>query len=66
MKTSSDPEFVRFKNSDFANAKPVAKMPHLRKLQAQAGGKARVTVRVDSDALPKDSVFDPAAARPAR
>ena len=66
MKTSTDPEFARFKNAGFAKAKPVAKTPHLRKLQAQAGGKSRVTVRVDSDALPKDSVIDPAAARPPR
>ena len=51
MKASSDPEFARFKNADFASAKPVAKTPHLRKLQAQAGGKSRVTMRVDSDVV---------------
>ena len=51
MKANSDPEFARFKNADFAAAKPVAKTPHLRKLQAQAGGKSRVTMRVDSDVV---------------
>ena len=51
MKASSDPEFARFKNLDFADANPVSKTPHLRKLQSEAGGKSRITMRVDSDVV---------------
>ena len=51
MKISSDKEFEKFKNYDFAEAKAVAETPHLAKLQAQAGRKARITMRVDSDVL---------------
>ena len=51
MKTNSDPEFDRYKNFDFANAKPVAKTPHLKRLQAAAGAKSRITMRVDSDVV---------------
>lgn len=51
MKANSDPEFARFRNLDFANAKPVAKTPHLRKLQEAAGGKSRITMRVDSEVV---------------
>jgi uncharacterized protein (DUF4415 family) len=50
MKASSDPEFTRYKNLDFADAKPVAKTPHLKRLQA-IGAKSRITMRVDSDVV---------------
>ena len=51
MKANSDAEFARFKDLDFADAKTVAKTPHLRKLQASAGAKSRITMRVDSDVV---------------
>ncbi len=51
MKASSDKEFERFKNLDFANAKPVAKTAHLHRLQTVSGLKSRITMRVDSDVL---------------
>ncbi len=51
MKANSDPEYARFKNLDFADAKPVAKTPHLRRLQSEAGAKSRITMRVDSDVV---------------
>ena len=40
MKANSDPEFARYRNVDFAAAKPVAKTPHLKRLQAEAGAKS--------------------------
>jgi uncharacterized protein (DUF4415 family) len=51
MKANSDKEHERFKNLDFSNAKPVADTPHLHRLQAAAGTKSRITMRVDSDVL---------------
>lgn len=67
MEASSDPAFARFKNADFANAKLVAKTPHLRKLQAQPSGKSRVMFRLDSDGFPKASdALDHVAVRSAR
>jgi uncharacterized protein (DUF4415 family) len=51
MKISSDKEYEKFKDYDFVEAKSVAETPHLSKLQAQAGHKARITMRVDSDVL---------------
>lgn len=51
MKASSDPEFTRYKNLDFAQARPVAKTAHLKRLQAAAGAKSRITIRVDSDVV---------------
>jgi uncharacterized protein (DUF4415 family) len=51
MKNSSDKMYEKFKDYDFSDAKPVAQMQHLVKLQAHAGGKARITMRVDSDIL---------------
>ncbi len=51
MKANSDKEYERFKNLDFANAKPVTDTPHLHRLQATAGTKSRITMRVDSDVL---------------
>ena len=33
------------------DAKPVVETPHLAKLQEEAGGKSRITMRVDNDVL---------------
>jgi len=51
MKNNSDKAYTKFKDYDFADAKPVAKTPHLAKLQASVGKKARITMRVDSNVL---------------
>ena len=51
MKSSSDKIFEKFKDLDFADAKPVAETPHLAKLQAQSGQKTRITMRVDNETL---------------
>ncbi len=51
MKNSSDKAYAKFKDYDFSDAKPVAKTPHLAKLQAMAGKKARITMRVDNNVL---------------
>lgn len=51
MKTSSDKMHDKYKDFDFTDAKPVNETPHLAKLQADAGGKSRITMRVDSDVL---------------
>lgn len=51
MKNNSDKAYAKFKGYDFSDAKPVAKTPHLAKLQAMAGKKARITMRVDNNVL---------------
>lgn len=52
MKNSSDKKvYTRFKDYDFSDARPVAKTPHLAKLQAMGGKKARITMRVDNNVL---------------
>jgi uncharacterized protein (DUF4415 family) len=51
MKSSSDKMFEKFKDLDFARAKRVTETPHLAKLQAQAGNKTRITMRIDNDVL---------------
>lgn len=51
MKANSDPQYARYKDLDFADAKTVAKTPHLRRLQASSGAKSRITMRVDSDVV---------------
>ncbi len=51
MKASSDKMYDKFKDYDFSDAKPVAETPHLAKLQEEAGGKSRITMRVDNDVL---------------
>jgi uncharacterized protein (DUF4415 family) len=51
MKASSDKMYDKYKDFDFSDAKPVADMPHLAKLQIEAGGKSRITMRVDNDVL---------------
>ena len=51
MNNNSDPIFDRYANLDFSEAKPVAEIPALVKLQAEHGGKSRITMRVDNDTL---------------
>jgi uncharacterized protein (DUF4415 family) len=51
MKNSSDPIFDRYTNMDFSDAKPVSGVPALARLQAEQGGKSRITMRVDNDVL---------------
>ena len=36
---------------DFSDAKPVSEIPALMRLQAEQGGKTRITMRVDNDTL---------------
>lgn len=51
MKANSDKMYEKFKDYDFSDAKPVAETPLLAKLQTEAGGKSRITMRVDNDVL---------------
>ena len=51
MKSNSDKIFEKFKDLDFADAKPVAETPPLAKLQAQSGKKTRITMRIDNEVL---------------
>lgn len=51
MNNNSDPLFDRYADMDFAAAQPVAAVPALARLQAEHGGKARITMRLDSDVL---------------
>lgn len=51
MSNNSDPLFERYANLDFSNAKPVSAVPALVKLQAEHGGKSRITIRVDNATL---------------
>lgn len=51
MQTSSDDMYDKFKDYDFADAKPVTKIPVLAQLQAESGGKSRITMRVDNSIL---------------
>ena len=51
MSNNSDPLFDRYANIDFSDAKPVAAIPALVQLQAEHGGKSRVTMRLDNDVL---------------
>ncbi|QFY89740.1 BrnA antitoxin family protein [Magnetovirga frankeli] len=51
MSNNSDPLFDRYANMDFSDAKPVSAVPALAKLQAEHGGKSRVTIRLDNDIL---------------
>jgi uncharacterized protein (DUF4415 family) len=43
--------YDKYKDYDFVDAKPVSAIPHLLKLQAESGGKSRITMRVDNDVL---------------
>lgn len=51
MSNNSDPLFDRYANMDFSDAKPVSAVPALAKLQAEQGGKSRVTMRLDNEVL---------------
>lgn len=51
MSNNSDPMFNQYANMDFADAKPVADVPALARLQALKGGKSRITIRVDAATL---------------
>jgi uncharacterized protein (DUF4415 family) len=51
MNNNSDPLFNQYADMDFSAAKPVSEIPALAKLQAQQGGKSRITMRVDNDTL---------------
>jgi len=51
MSNNSDPIFEQYANVDFTDAKPVAEVPALARLQALHGGKSRITMRVDTATL---------------
>jgi uncharacterized protein (DUF4415 family) len=51
MNNNSDPIFEQYANMDFTDAKPVASVPALARLQAAQGGKTRITMRVDTATL---------------
>jgi len=51
MSNNSDPLFDRYADMDFSDAKPVPEIPALARLQAEQGGKSRITMRVDNDTL---------------
>jgi uncharacterized protein (DUF4415 family) len=51
MSNNSDPLYDRYAELDFSDAKPVSKIPALARLQAEQGGKSRITMRVDNDTL---------------
>jgi uncharacterized protein (DUF4415 family) len=48
---SPDPLHERLKEMDFEDARPVAQVPALNRLQAERGGKSRITIRVDNRTL---------------
>ena len=51
MSANSDPIHDKYKDLDFEDGKPVNQIPALARLQAEQGGKTRITMRVDSDVL---------------
>jgi uncharacterized protein (DUF4415 family) len=51
MNNNSDPLFDQYADMDFSVAKPVSEIPALAKLQAEQGGKSRITMRVDNETL---------------
>jgi len=51
MSNNSDPLFDRYAELDFADAKPVAEVPALARLQAEREGKSQITMRVDNAVL---------------
>lgn len=51
MSNNSDPLFKQYADIDFTDAKPVAEVPALARLQALHGGKSRITMRVDTATL---------------
>ena len=48
---NSDLLFDRYAEMDFSDAKPVSEILALAQLQAEHGGKSRITIRVDNDTL---------------
>ncbi len=51
MSNNSDPLFEHYSAMDFTEAKPIAEIPALVKLQAAHGRKSRITMRVDNATL---------------
>lgn len=51
MSANSDPDYDRYADVDFTDAKRVHEVPALAKLQAEYAGKTRITIRVDDDVL---------------
>ena len=51
MSSNSDLNYERYADMDFGDAKPVASVPALAKLQAEHGNKSRITMRVDNTTL---------------
>lgn len=51
MSNNTDPLFDRYADLDFSDAKPVDEVPALARLQAEHGGKTRITIRVDNATL---------------
>ncbi len=51
MNANSDPDYNRYAGLDFEDARPVAEVPALTCLQADQGGKSRITIRVDNATL---------------
>ncbi|TAN50504.1 MAG: hypothetical protein EPN21_08825 [Methylococcaceae bacterium] len=51
MNSNSDPEYDRYAELNFSDAKRAHEIPALAKLQAEHGGKSRITMRVDNDTL---------------
>lgn len=51
MSNNSDPLFDQYADLDFADAKPLAAVPALARLQTEQGGKSRITMRVDNSIL---------------
>lgn len=51
MSNNSDPLFDQYADMDFSDAKLISEIPALAKLQAEHGGKSRITMRVDNDTL---------------
>ena len=51
MNSNSDPDYDRYANLDFEDAMPASDIPALAQLQAEQGGKTRITIRVDNATL---------------
>ncbi len=51
MNNNTDNIYNTYKDHDFKDAKPVAEIPALAKLQAEASGKSRITIRVDNEII---------------
>jgi predicted DNA binding CopG/RHH family protein len=51
MSNNSDQMLDRYADMDFTDGKPVTQVPALAKLQAEHGGKSRITMRVDNATL---------------